>query len=43
MGDVLANYFDNSVKRMVAFFAEEEELSEEEIQEIIRLIEKKGK
>ncbi|MCB0578499.1 MAG: BlaI/MecI/CopY family transcriptional regulator [Phaeodactylibacter sp.] len=42
MGDVLANYFDNSLKRMVAFFAEEEKLSEEELQEIINLIEKKG-
>ena len=43
MGDVLANYFDNSLKRMVAFFAEEEELSEEEMEEIIKLIEKKDK
>ena len=43
MGDVLANYFDNSLKRMVAFFAEEEELSEEEVEEIIKLIEKKDK
>ena len=42
MGDVLANYFDNSLKSMVAFFAEEENLSEEEIQEIIDLIEKKN-
>ena len=41
MGNVLANYFDNSLKRMLAFFAEEEKLSEEEIQEIIHLIEKK--
>ena len=42
MGDVLANYFDNSLKSMVTFFAEEEALSEEQIQEIINLIEKKN-
>lgn len=42
MGEVLANYFDNSLKSMVAFFAEEEDLSETELKEIIDLIEKKN-
>lgn len=41
MGDILENYFDNSFQRMVAFFAKEEELSPDEVQEIINLIEKK--
>ena len=41
MGQVLAKYFDNSVKSMVAFFAEEEDLSDTEIKEIIDLIENK--
>ena len=43
MGDVLADYFDNSVKRLVAFFAEEEKLDEEELAEIKRIIEQKNK
>ena len=37
MGEVLANYFDNSVKSIVAFFAEEENLSDQEIEEIIQI------
>ena len=41
MGQVLANYFDNSLKSMLTFFAEEEDLSEAEIKEIIDLIENK--
>ncbi|WP_273566181.1 BlaI/MecI/CopY family transcriptional regulator [Maribacter halichondriae] len=37
----LAEYFDNSYKSMVSFFAKEEKISVEELKEIIDLIEKK--
>lgn len=39
MGEVMSKYFDNSFSRLVAFFAEEKDLTEEEIEEIIKLIE----
>lgn len=39
--NVIHNFFDNSYKKMVAFFAEEEEISEEELKDIIRMIKKK--
>ena len=42
LGDVMHKYFDNSWQKMVAYFAKEEEVSEEEIDEILKLI-KKGK
>ncbi len=35
---LIKNYFNNSYKNMVAYFAEEEEISEDELQEIIHLI-----
>lgn len=41
MGEVMSKYFDNSFSRLVAFFAEEKELTEKEIQEIVNLIEQK--
>lgn len=37
---VVNNYFENSYKEMVRFFAKEQNISAEELQEIIRLIEK---
>ncbi|MEO1260609.1 MAG: BlaI/MecI/CopY family transcriptional regulator [Bacteroidota bacterium] len=42
LGDVLHKYFDNSWQKMVAYFAKEEKIGEEEIEEVIKLI-KKGK
>ena len=34
------NYFENSYKEMVTFFAKEQKISAEDLQEIIKLIEK---
>ncbi len=34
------NYFENSYKNLVAFFAKEEKIDAEELKEIIRIIEK---
>jgi len=41
MSGVVENYFENSYKEMVSFFAEKQKISAEELQEIIKLIEKK--
>ena len=41
MSSVVQNYFENSYKEMVSFFAEKQKISAEELQEIIKLIEKK--
>ncbi len=41
MSNVVKNYFENSYKELVSFFAEEKKISAEELQEIIKLIEKK--
>ena len=41
MSSVVQNYFENSYKEMVSFFAEKQNISAEELQEIIKLIEKK--
>lgn len=38
---VLTSLFGNSIKNVVAFFAEEEELTPEDLKEIIEMIEKK--
>lgn len=38
VGDVIKNYFDNSYKKMVAYFAKEEKISEDELDEIIKMI-----
>ena len=41
MQKTIHNYFDNSYKNVVSFFAEEEKISVEELKEIIKLIENK--
>lgn len=41
MNTAIENYFNNSYKNMVSFFAKEEKISVDELKEIIRLIEKK--
>lgn len=40
MNTAIDNYFNNSYKNMVSFFAKEEKISVEELKEIISLIEK---
>jgi predicted transcriptional regulator len=39
MGGLLKNYFDNSLKQMVSYFAKDKSLTVNEIDEIINLIE----
>ncbi|MFT4023613.1 MAG: BlaI/MecI/CopY family transcriptional regulator [Flavihumibacter sp.] len=41
MGQFIKTYFDNSYKELVNFFVSEKNLSKDELEEIIRLIEKK--
>lgn len=41
MKDIVSQYFDNSYPRMLAFFAKEQNLSEEELKEILKLIKTK--
>lgn len=41
MNTAIENYFNNSYKNMVSFFAKEEKISVEDLKEIISLIEKK--
>ena len=41
MGSVVRNYFANSYKEMVSFFAKEQKLSADDLKEIIDLIENK--
>ena len=41
MQKTIYNYFDNSYKNVVSFFAKEEKISVEELKEIIKLIENK--
>lgn len=43
MNKVIDNFFDNSYKNVVSFFAKEEKISVEELKEIIRMIEQKKK
>ena len=43
VGNVLKNYFDNSYQKMVAYFAKEEKISPDELEEIIRMIKKQAK
>ncbi|MCL2502036.1 MAG: BlaI/MecI/CopY family transcriptional regulator [Bacteroidales bacterium] len=38
MGNVMQNYFDNSFKQLVSFFAERKKVSEQEREEIIALL-----
>jgi BlaI family transcriptional regulator, penicillinase repressor len=40
---LLAGLFGNSIKNVVTFFAEEEEISVEELKEIVKMIEEKNK
>lgn len=39
LSKVVKNYFENSYKEMVTFFAEKNKISAEELQEIIKMIE----
>lgn len=41
MSGVIRDYFQNSYREMVSFFAEEEKISAEDLKEIIRIIEQK--
>jgi len=41
MRDIVSHYFDNSYPRMLAFFAKEQNLSEEELNEILNVIKSK--
>ena len=41
MNTAIENYFNNSYKNMVSFFAEEQKISAKELREILDLIEKK--
>ena len=41
MNTAIENYFNNSYKNMVSFFAEEDKISAEELREILAIIEKK--
>ncbi len=43
MTKVVANYFDNSYKNLVSFFADQEKLSAGEVQEILDLIQQKSR
>ena len=40
MQNTISNYFENSYKNVVSFFANEEKISVEELKEIIEIIEK---
>lgn len=40
LSNVVKNYFDDSYKELVTFFAKDQKLSSEDLEEIIRLIEK---
>ena len=42
ISNTLADYYDNSYKSMVSFFAKEQKISIEELREIINLIEKEN-
>ena len=41
MNNAIENYFNNSYKSMISFFAKEEKISAEELREILNMIEKK--
>ncbi|MFQ9316008.1 BlaI/MecI/CopY family transcriptional regulator [uncultured Dysgonomonas sp.] len=40
MSNVVKSYFENSYKELVSFFVKEEKISPEELQEIVKMIEK---
>jgi len=41
MSDVVKSYFENSYKELVSFFAKEQKITAEELEEIIKMIEHK--
>ena len=41
IGDMISKYFDNSYKKMVAYFAKEEKVSPDELEEVIKMIKNK--
>ncbi len=43
LSDVVKSYFDNSYKELVSFFAKDQKISAEDLNEIVRLIEKSKK
>jgi len=43
MSGFIRNYFQNSYKEMVSFFAKEEKLSAKDLEDILKIIEKKRK
>ena len=43
MKDIVSQYFDNSYPRMLAFFAKEQNISEDELKEILKIIKSKKK
>ncbi len=43
IGSVVKDYFDNSYKELVHFFVEQKKISQEELHEIIKMIEKEEK
>lgn len=40
LGDVLRNYFDGSISRLVSHLAEKEPLSEREVEDLMRILKK---
>ena len=43
MKDIVSKYFNNSYPRMLAFFAKEQNLNEDELSEILKIIKSKKK
>ena len=43
MKDIVSKYFNNSYPRMLAFFAKEQNLTEDELSEIVKIIKSKKK
>ncbi|MGF1925664.1 MAG: BlaI/MecI/CopY family transcriptional regulator [Bacteroidia bacterium] len=41
MKDIVSQYFDNSYPNMLAFFAKEQQLSDQELNDIMRIIKAK--
>lgn len=41
VGDLLSKYFDNSYQKMVAYFAKEEKISGDELEDILKMIKNK--
>ncbi len=41
VGELLGKYFDNSYSKLVTYFAEEENIKEEELEEILKMIKNK--